>query len=245
MAEAKRKNSPFSKEDLPGAGILSKIRNALLAAAILFNAGCLTTQATNPPPSTYRPPASFLAVSPRGSDGSLWSPAGPVSYFNDIKARNVGDVVTVNVVESATASKNATTKTNRTSGVAASWSGVLSKIIGEWTGDEQKVALANNFDGQGETTRSSQLNTFITAQVIQVLPNRNLVIEGSRQVRVNNENQFVRVEGIIRPEDITANNIILSTYIAEARIELAGQGVVSDKQRPGWGARVLDWIWPF
>jgi len=175
----------------------------------------------------------------------LYSPAGPISYFNDIKARNVGDVVTINVVESATASKNATTKTNRTSGVAASWSGVLSKIIGEWTGDEQKVAMTNDFDGKGETTRSSQLNTFITAQVIQVLPNRNLVIEGSRQVRVNNENQFVRVEGIIRPEDITANNIILSTYIAEARIELAGQGAVSDKQRPGWAARILDWVWPF
>jgi flagellar L-ring protein precursor FlgH len=89
------------------------------------------------------------------------------------------------------------------------------------------------------------LSAYITAQVIQVLPNGYLVIQGSRQVRVNNEDQMINVQGIIRTEDINANNIILSTYIAEARIELTGQGVVSDKQRPGWLARILDWVWPF
>jgi flagellar L-ring protein FlgH len=212
---------------------------------LLLGTGCLTTEGAKPSSSYSKPlPSSFTAPA-RGTEGSLWSPRMPLYYFTDIKARNVGDLVTINVVESATASKNATTKTGRTSGLSASWSGVLAKMTGQWVGDEQKVSFANDFDGKGETTRSSQLNTFISVQVIQVLPSGNLVIEGSRQVQVNNENQFINVQGIIRPEDISANNIILSTYIAEARIELAGQGVVSDKQRPGWMARILDWVWPF
>ena len=211
---------------------------------LILCTGCLTTQAPQPT-SLSRTLPSTLPNPNQGSEGSLWSPRIPLQLFSDIKARNVGDIVTINVVESASASKNATTKTGRTSGLAASWSGVLEKIAGDWVGNEQKVDFSNNFDGKGETTRSSQLNTFITAQVIQVLPNSNLVIEGSRQVQVNNENQLIHVQGIIRPEDITANNIILSTYIAEAKIEMNGQGVVSDKQKPGWMARILDWVWPF
>jgi flagellar L-ring protein precursor FlgH len=85
----------------------------------------------------------------------------------------------------------------------------------------------------------------MTAQVIQVLPNRRLVIEGHTQVRVNNENQIIKVQGIIRMEDIDTTNTILSTSIAEAKIELSGEGIVSDKQRPGWFTRILDWVWPF
>ena len=211
---------------------------------LLLCTSCLTPQGPQQasPSKTLSPPISNPA---RGSEGSLWSPRIPMQLFMDIKARNVGDIVTINVVESASASKNATTKTARSSGLSAGWSGVLSKLGGNWVGDDQKVSFGNEFDGKGETTRSSQLNAFISAQVIQLLPNGNLVIEGSRQVQVNNENQFIHVQGLIRPEDISANNIILSTYIAEAKIELVGEGVISDKQRPGWLGRILDWVWPF
>jgi flagellar L-ring protein precursor FlgH len=164
---------------------------------------------------------------------------------SDVKARTGGDIVTINVVESSTASKNAATKTSRASDLEAGWSGVLAKLGGEWVGTQQKVNFANNFDGKGETTRSSQLSAYITAQVIQVMPNGYLVIQGNRQVRVNNENQIINVQGMIRTEDITSTNIILSTYVADAKIELLGEGVISDKQRPGWLARILDWVWPF
>jgi flagellar L-ring protein precursor FlgH len=212
----------------------------------IFGPGCVTTQSpVSTSNSTIRDISPVSYEPAPASEGSLWSSKRASSLVADVKARNVGDIVTINVVESATASKNATTKTNRTSGLAASWSGVLSKIIGDWVGDEQTVDFTNNFDGKGETTRSSQLNTYITAQVIQVLPNGYLVIQGSRQVRVNNENQFINVQGVIRTEDINAYNVILSTYIADARIELTGQGAVSDKQQPGWLARILDWVWPF
>ncbi len=217
----------------------------MILGAFLWT-GCFTPQSSSK--TTYAFPQSprkpFYAPD-SVSEGSLWPSAKPPNLFSDPKARNVGDIVTINVVESATASKNAATKTSRTSGVEAGWSGVLAKLAGEWVGTDQKVNFANNFDGQGATTRSSQLSAYITAQVIQVLPNGYLVIQGNRQVRVNNENQIINVQGTIRTEDITSTNIILSTYVADAKIELIGEGVLSDKQRPGWLARALDWAWPF
>jgi flagellar L-ring protein precursor FlgH len=153
--------------------------------------------------------------------------------------------VTINVVESATASNNAISKTSRDNELTAGWSGVLANLTGNWVGNNQSVSFKNSLDGEGQTTRTSQLSTYMTAQVIQVLPNRRLAIEGHTQVRVNNENQIIKVQGIIRMEDIDTTNTILSTSIAEAKIELSGEGIVSDKQRPGWFTRILDWVWPF
>ncbi len=221
-------------------------RVIFIALGVLAWTGCITTQSSNRTTISSPHEVSRQALQPPAmAEGSLWSAKRSTNLFSDLKARNVGDIVTINVVESATASKNATTKAGRTSGLEASWSGVLSKLVSDWVGDEQKVSFGNEFDGKGETTRSSQLAAYITAQVIHVLPNGYLVIQGNRQVRVNNENQIINVQGVIRTEDINANNIILSTYIADARIELIGEGVITDKQRPGWLARILDWIWPF
>ena len=209
----------------------------------LLCAGCLTTQ--GPKQTRISLPPTIPNAAP-GSEGSLWSPAaGARNIFSDLRARGVGDLVTINVVESATASNNAISKTSRDSEISAGWNGVLAKLTGNWVGNLQSTSYKNSLDGQGQTTRSSQLNTFMTAEVIQVLPNGRLAIAGSRQVRVNNENQIVNVRGIIRIQDIDTTNTILSTSIAEARIELSGEGIVSDKQRPGWFARILDWVWPF
>lgn len=217
---------------------------AAAAALLGLLSGCATTQSASlPSPSREMKP--LLARPAPPAEGSLWSPHINSNYYADLKARNVGDIVTINIVESASASKNAETKTARSSSLEASWSGVLSKLTGNWVGDDQKVSFGNEFDGKGETTRSSRLNAFITAQVVQVLPNGNLAIQGTREVQVNHEKQYIFIQGIIRPEDISSNNVILSTAVAEARIELSGHGAVSDKQRPGWFARILDWVWPF
>ncbi len=215
--------------------------------SVLVSGGCMMKPSA-PWKTSSAPikPISPLPATPAPlSEGSLYSPQMGVNWYTDVKARNVGDIVTINIVESSRASKNASTKTSRNSEFGASWSGVLSKLSGNWFGDEHKASFDNEFEGKGETTRSSQLNAYITAQVIQVLPNGNLVINGSREVRVNNENQYINIQGIVRPEDISANNIVLSTFIAEAKIELTGQGVIADKQRAGWFTRILDWIWPF
>jgi flagellar L-ring protein precursor FlgH len=211
----------------------------------MFAPGCATTRPAPIPLSPYFPKERIPASIPAPSEGSLWPSNVSFSLFADLKARNIGDIVTINIVESASASKNATTSTARNSDIEASWSGVLSKLSGDWLGSDQKAAFATSFDGKGETTRKSSLNAYITAQVVQVLPNGNLAIQGSRQVQVNNENQFINIQGVVRSEDISSNNIVLSTFIADAKIELSGRGVISDKQRVGWLTRILDWVWPF
>jgi flagellar L-ring protein FlgH len=196
-------------------------------------------------------PLPVPSIPPGQEEGSIWSAKAPLSIYADVKARNVGDIVTISIVESAKASKNATTKTERTSGLEANWTGVFDnfakqyKVGGLAIPADNKVAFANNFDGKGETTRTSYMSAFITAHVIEVLANGNMVIQGAREVQVNGENQFIYIRGIIRPEDISTANVILSTFVADAVIELSGEGPVSDKQRPGWLARILDWAWPF
>ncbi len=223
-----------------------KMRVWMGALFVLLGSGC----AVPPMHTRIFPPQdrfSHLPIQKPApvAEGSLWSAQAPFNLYGDVKAGNVGDVVTINIIESASASKNATTTTSRNSSLEANWSGVFEKLAGQWVGTDHKAALGNAFDGKGETTRSSTLNAFITAQVIQVAPNGNLVLQGSRQVRVNNEIQFITIQGMVRPVDISANNVVLSTYLADAMIELNGQGVVSDKQRPGWLTRILDWAWPF
>ncbi len=81
--------------------------------------------------------------------------------------------------------------------------------------------------------------------VREVLPNGNLVVQGTREVLVNHEQQFITLTGIARPQDITRDNVVLSTQLADANITIGGLGVVADKQRSGWGTWIFDWIWPF
>jgi len=219
----------------------------MLTVAVLPGvvAGCAAFGPTPLKPPPYSEMQKTLPAAPAREEGSLWTAKELFGICSDLRARNVGDIVTINIVESASASKNATTKTAKTTALDASWSGVLAKMSGDWVGAEQKAAFANSFDGQGATTRNSTLNAYITAQVIQVLPNGNLAILGSRQVQVNNENQIINIQGVIRPVDVDSTNQVLSTAIAEAKIELNGQGVISDKQRVGWFTKILDWVWPF
>ena len=184
-------------------------------------------------------------------EGSLWVESTSVNPYSDVKASRVGDIVTISVVESAQASKNATTKTARDSSLEANWTGIFETLAknfsvgGAAIPNNNTINFANAFDGQGQTTRTSSMTAYLTARVLQVFPNGQMVVRGAREVQVNNETQFIFVQGVIRPEDISSNNIILSTYIADARIELTGYGAVSDKQRPGWGTRILDFVWPF
>jgi flagellar L-ring protein precursor FlgH len=172
--------------------------------------------------------------------------------FSDPKARTVGDVVTIKIVESSDATNKATTATDRSSSLSASVDGFFN-LEKDYPADHpffnpfSKVAggVESEFEGAGTTKRSGDLNAYITALVTQVLPNGNLVLTGTREVLVNNENQVIELTGIVRPRDINANNQVLSTYIADARISYNGTGIVNDRQRPGWLTNIVMAVWPF
>ena len=219
----------------------------LAAGVLIFSGACmpLTSHRLHAPPVDPAP----AGVSAVPEEGAVYAVSTAANLFTDLKASRVNDIVTINVVESTSATDNATTDLDRQSNLKASWSGILETfqqlgMIKELT-NTNTVNFGNNFGGKGTTTRSSRMTAFITARVIKVRPNGNLVIRGARDLRVNNENQYIYIQGEVRPVDISSTNVVLSTYIADAVIELSGYGVVSDKQHPGLVARLLDWIWPF
>ena len=208
---------------------------------------------------SVRPPIP----TPEENSGSLWQTHSSLNgLFIDTKARNIGDIVTVKIDESAQASNKANTETERSSGLEAG----IDKLFGleTWWQDEilpdvndklpkvdpfgnpsVKGSLSSDFKGDGETSRSGNLEAFITCRVVDVMANGNLKIVGTREVMVNNENQLIILSGIIRPRDISDKNVILSTYISDAKIAYSGSGVIDDRQRPGWLANLLNNAWPF
>jgi flagellar L-ring protein precursor FlgH len=187
------------------------------------------------------------------SDGSLWQEDGAlISLFADQKARTVGDIVTIKIAESSAATNKASTGTDRSSSLSASVDAFFNAEK-RFPSDQpffnpfSKVAggMESEFEGTGTTKRSGDLNAYITALVTRVLPNGNLVVTGSREVLINNENQIIQLTGVVRPRDISAGNQVLSTYVADARISYSGSGVINDRQKPGWLTNVLMAVWPF
>jgi flagellar L-ring protein precursor FlgH len=235
---------------------LKKWMNGIFWMVLLLTllAGCVTSWVPWSTPSGFGKEIKLPPSPPTNGtvkeEGSLWSSNRSSILYADVKARSVGDIVTISIVESTTASKDAATSTSRVSSLLASWSGIFDLITSFWKingssiGNAHQMDFSNNFEGSGETNRTSSMTAYITAQVVQVLPNGYLVIQGTRQIKLNNEDSYINVQGVIRPEDISSRNVILSTYISDAVIELKGKGVITDKQHPGWLARILDWAWP-
>lgn len=180
------------------------------------------------------------------NSGSLWSDEKPQSsLFSDFRANKVGDILTVRIVESSKGNKNASTSTEKDSSISTSLSALFGLPTDKLSKGSVGAETSEKFDGAGSTSRSSQLSAVMTAKVLDVLPNGNLIIDGKREVIVNNETQMITINGVIRPEDIGQSNTILSSYIADARITYTGSGVIGDKQRVGWLVRIIDFIWPF
>ena len=181
--------------------------------------------------------------------GSLWPADDHVFFYGDKKALRVGDIITVRIVESAQASNTADTDLSRSSSANASFSTFFGKkkFLNLFKlGDDLLTSSAdNNHQGSGSTTRSGELTATITAVVREVLPNGNLVVQGTRELLVNHEQQFITLTGIVRPLDVDRDNVVLSTQLADANITIGGLGVVADKQRSGWGTWIFDFVWPF
>lgn len=191
-------------------------------------------------------PAYLQPAELHQSDGSLWTmDQSRTFFFQDTRASHIGDIVTVHIIENAKGTKDAATKTGRSSTLAASTSALLGLPTSRVQRLQADASFDDTFDGSGSTSRSGALTADLTAVVTAVFPNGNMAIEGKREVVINSEKELISLSGIIRPEDIGARNTILSTFISEAKIEYSGSGVLNDKQRPGWLMRILDWIWPF
>lgn len=194
---------------------------------------------------------SRVLVEPQlASLGSLWEPDnGRAFMFEDRRASRVGDIVIVQIVEQHSGSKTANTKADRSASLDASASGgffdlhdLLGDVRNLFSAD---VDTSNEFEGEGSTSREDSLTGTIAAQVVEVLPNGDLRIQGKRQVKVNSETQTMTIKGIVRRIDLDTQNTVLSSAVANADISYTGLGVVDDVQRPGWLTRIFNWVTPF
>ncbi|MDZ7373225.1 MAG: flagellar basal body L-ring protein FlgH [candidate division KSB1 bacterium] len=166
---------------------------------------------------------------------------GTGSLFSDYKAFRVGDVVTIYIVEFASGTNETKTGTGKETEISLESSGGTGALkflpmFGAGANARSK------FDGKGSTSTTGVLRAKISARVVQVLDNGNLVIEGSREVQVNNEKQVTILSGVVRPEDITADNVVYSYNIADAKITYRGKGVVSGGSNPSLITRILNWV---
>jgi flagellar L-ring protein precursor FlgH len=187
--------------------------------------------------------------------GAIWQgPAMQNRLYSDFRARDVGDIITVAVIDSTAAKKEATTAVGSSSNENIAVSDVFGMplsfgmsnfgLLGNKFNPSVSGTRTHNYDGDGATERKGTITATITVRVTDVLQNGNLYVEGRKDTTVNKEDQQILLSGIIRPVDVSANNTIMSDKISDLKIVIAGKGVVADKQRPGWLSRLLDKGWP-
>jgi len=175
-----------------------------------------------------------------------------------VKARRVGDIITVVLQESTSASKSATATTDKTQETViasptifgASPTFNLPGLIPLDSNRNNTLAAnlnsSNAFEGTGDATQSNSLTGNITVTIADVLPNGNLVIRGEKWLTLNKGEEFIQISGIVRPQDISTFNTVLSTQIGDARITYSGKGFLADANEMGWLAKFFNSpIWPF
>ena len=178
--------------------------------------------------------------------GSLYSPGARLAALGvDLRATQLNDLLTVIVQERAAATSKGTVKATRSSSAKAS----VGDLYGVAPAGLSRLAgLSSNTDlnGEGATTRETNLTASLTARVVHVMPNGNLIIQGTKEITINDETQTVVVRGIVRPVDIDTGNAVLSERIAEMEVRVNGKGVVGSAiRRPNFLYRLLLGILPF
>ena len=226
---------------------------AVAALAALALAGCKTTGdalrivEVHQPMSVRPAPPPQLAHGPQ--NGAIFQPqhvayANYVPLFEDRRARNVGDTLTIVINEKVAASKRATTGADR--------KGSLAFVVPEvqlgtksYPGGKIVADSKNEFEGGGDSAANNVFTGAIAVTVIEVLGNGNLVVAGEKQIGINQGSEFIRLSGVVNPTFILAGNQVSSTTVADARLEDRGSGYIDEAQTMGWLARVFQSVMPF
>lgn len=209
-----------------------------------------------PPPLPGPPPGSSAPyyMGQMTANPSLWPDEAQGAFLlSDHRAIQAMDVITIVINESTIGKKKAETDAESSFSILAG--------IAELFGIETKKWAANNtsldpaklisaetnvkFEGEGETKREGQLKAKISAVVMEVFPNGLLRIEGTKIVSIDREEEIIVLSGLVRPRDISGGNEVDSGRVANMRIDFYGQGLLSEHQQPGWGARIFEYVWPF
>lgn len=180
--------------------------------------------------------------------GSLYQAGWSNGLYSDTKARRVGDIITVMLQENTQASKTAKTETKKETDASLSPLVGLNGVAPTIGGNTLQLGIESdgNFKGDAKSDQSNSLSGQITVHVLRVLPNGNLIIRGEKWLTLNTGQEFIRLTGIVRAEDISADNTVESTRVANARISYSGKGSLAETQEAGWLSKFfLSSMWPF
>ncbi|MDR3641471.1 MAG: flagellar basal body L-ring protein FlgH [Humidesulfovibrio sp.] len=226
-------------------------RIAAFSLLVLLS-GCAAEQKPMPEPVLTQ--LNNIEPEPVNNPGSLFEAGQSDFLFDDNRANKVGDIVMVTVTETTTGEHKANTTSTKTNtnayGITASPKGLYKSAAGVipgalGLGSGVGTSSDSSLTTSGDTKAQSTLTAIVATRVIRILPSHVLQVEGARQIRINDETQILVVRGLVRQRDIDAKNTVPSSALADARIEVYGQGALADKQRSGWMSRLLDNIWPF
>lgn len=220
------------------------IRSLALALVTLAAlAGC----ASVPPTNVHQPMSARPQIRPDNAPagGAIYQASYSRPLFEDHKARYVGDTLTVNIVENTQASTKSDSTAQKNGSINASVTALTGLPGKGLQGLNAQATDANTFSGKGESAGSNVFTGTMTATVIDVLPNGNLLVSGEKQVAIGQGQEFIRVSGVVNPYNITASNTVSSSQMADARIEYKSSGYISEAQVMGWLARFFLTFLPF
>jgi flagellar L-ring protein precursor FlgH len=226
------------------------IRNSLFIVAVAALVGACATTHVDPDPTAnidFHPVyagSGLQAV----SSGAVFNPAGSYDLFMDLRARAVGDILTIALIEKTNAQKEQSTSTAKKSKTDTGTPIIAGGPV-TWNGKQilnNSIAGDRAFDGKADSSQSNSLIGNITVSVAERLPNGNLLVRGEKLININQGEEYIRLQGIIRPVDIGPDNTVASTKVADAKISYSARGALADSNKQGWLSRFFNSpIFPF
>jgi len=223
---------------------------------MLLLSGCQSTGPVRD--DRYAPARPVMPPPAPQGNGAIYQAGHEIAWFEDIRARRVGDLLTVKLVEKTSANKSAKSAAKKAntneiknptilgSTPKFNATGLLPLASNKDNSLAFSTSSANDFSGEGSSSQSNALSGDITVTVIEVLPNRNLYVRGEKRIGINQGNEYVRLSGIVRPADITPENTVESTRLADPTISYVGDGMVAYANAMGWLARFFNSVlFPF
>jgi flagellar L-ring protein precursor FlgH len=220
----------------------SLLRLALAALVLAALAGCVDTPPKPDPEWAATAPVEPASQPP--ADGAIYHDVQSMELFADARAHRIGDILTINLVESTQASKKSETSTSKNDSTSIAAPTILGHAL-RVGGNAANTSTdgQRSFDGTGSSTQSNQLTGQITVTVAQRLANGNLLVKGEKWLTINQGQELVRISGIVRAQDIGQDNSVDSTRVADARITYTGRGTLADANTQGWLARFFNSKW--
>lgn len=222
---------------------MKRILVGLLSCAGLV--GCAAVDPIEVAPPKFAAVHPPQAEAPRQATGSIYNGVQSENWFGRGRSFQVGDVITVELNERVRGTRTTSNTTSRqaSTNIPSGLSGKLADRLGMSGLDLSKQGSGS--DGKGSATQEAALTGFLAVSVVEVLPNGNLVVRGEKQVSLSEGSEVIQISGVIRPQDVSPNNIVLSQRLAHAQVAYRGSGDLAAGTRPGWGSKVLTRLWPF